>query len=605
MTSVINFVNRSRAGVRARTVSVTLPLVTLFAVVWLVSLSRSLFDPPGFDHALYQYITERVMAGDRMYVDVWDQNSPGIIPIHWLATHLFGRSPIGLRLFDASWQLLTVIALITLAGRDGRRWRAGWLAATLYTLAYYGTGYVNTAQRDGFAVLPLILAVHAVAPTGTRGTRGPFLAARHFLGGGLAFIAFALKPPLGLCFAALWLLSLTDAWRRRREGLSACTAIVSLSAGFLLSVAASVVILIRLDWWAGFWPVLTRQDVPGYIRGPELLRELMPFAAIALPVIAIIALVLARQSSDEGSRWTKQELRKWPRMIAVGMVVFLLMVSLQQWRAWGTIFLALAGILLPALGVLLLGNWRERSRIWQATALLAAASLAAVVWQGRFYQYHLPPLLAFCAYIVGHELIRRSKQLRTADHPARMWAIVCLAGVVHLAVTHWGSTMTFATASPCVLADTTLSGHYARITKHKTRFPDYATSSHAAHRVRFLTDSTDPIACLIDEPRIYYLAQRPCVSPLIRTQSCYRHKFPALFEAIEERRPKVVLARVPEPFRESHDRTAITATVFDAIEDHFGPSARRLRSTYRITEIINNDVCILQPVERPPLPTAD
>ena len=57
-------------------------LAVLWLVVWGVSLSRSLFDPIGFDQAAWQYATERVMAGDRMYVDVWDQNAPGVIGVH-------------------------------------------------------------------------------------------------------------------------------------------------------------------------------------------------------------------------------------------------------------------------------------------------------------------------------------------------------------------------------------------------------------------------------------------------------------------------------------------------------------------------------------------
>jgi hypothetical protein len=88
-------------GVRAGTVL----LATIWAVVFCVSLSRSLFDPIGYDQAFWQYVTERVMAGERMYVDVWDQNAPGVLGIHALSTWLVGRSPLacGYSMPAGSW----------------------------------------------------------------------------------------------------------------------------------------------------------------------------------------------------------------------------------------------------------------------------------------------------------------------------------------------------------------------------------------------------------------------------------------------------------------------------------------------------------------------
>ncbi len=584
-----------RAGTRSRPRNATMLLAATFAVVWLVSLSRSLFDPPGFDHGLYQYITERVMAGERMYVDVWDQNLPGIIGIHWLASVLVGRSPVALRVFDAGWQLLTLIALVALCVRDGRRWQVGWLAAALYVLAYYGLGYVNTAQREGFAVLPLLLAAHAIAPAGPRGTPGPLVGARHLFAGIMGLAAFALKPPLGLCFGILWLLTLSESWRRRGEGRPAWAGITALTAGFTLAAAAGVGLVVRLGWWDGFWPVLTRRDVPGYIHGVDIIRAVVPYGVAGLAVIGCVAWCLRPSRNDRHPVPGQLQSWGWARILTVGAVIFGLLVTVERWPAWQQTFVRLAGLLLPALGAVLLSRWRQRSRIWRVNALLAGASFAALVWQGWFYLYHYPPLLAFAAYLAANEMVDRFKRFNEISPPARIWGVACLAGAAHLAVSTWGWTMTFYTRSPYVLADATLAEHYTRVTKHKTRFPTYETTAQVAERVRALTTESDPIACLLDEPRIYWLSQRPAVYPLVRMQDCYSHKFPGLLRAVCDRMPKVVLARIPRAFRDTTDHGAIQSAVFKELTRYFGPPARMIRQRYRITEIINNDVCILEP----------
>ncbi|MBP7935144.1 MAG: hypothetical protein KA354_10900, partial [Phycisphaerae bacterium] len=92
----------------------TLLAAMLFAAVLVISLSRNLFDPPGFDQAYYQYATERVMAGDKAHALYWAYNGMGSYVPHYLATVLFGTAPWSLRVLDACWQLVTFALLIWL-----------------------------------------------------------------------------------------------------------------------------------------------------------------------------------------------------------------------------------------------------------------------------------------------------------------------------------------------------------------------------------------------------------------------------------------------------------------------------------------------------------
>lgn len=612
-----------RVGVRAGTVL----LATIWAVVFCVSLSRSLFDPIGYDQAFWQYVTERVMAGERMYVDVWDQNAPGVLGIHALSTWLVGRSPLALRVFDAGWQLVTMALLVLLAGRESRRWGVGWLAATLYALAYYSGGYVHTAQRDGFTALPMLVALHMVSRS-SRHTGGSLLA--HVVAGSMGLAICAIKPPLGLIFGVLWCWTLAEAWLERGQGRRAWGPWLGLNVGFLLAAGAAVALMTSWGWWNGFVRAMTRADVPGYIQGPLLMRQL--FIAV-LPIAVVLAGAVVWLLHEELPTSRKRDLIADDRRgrLAVGLfltawvkavAVAAALLSMWVWPAWQPLLPIVGGLMLPAGGAVLIRAWEGRSRTWRLVALTGGAVLAAIILQGQFYLYHFPPLLACLAYLVADELAaHRSDRRRAAVQPPeeffsmdaaliaprrsrtrlsdasmrhRAWTLVCLASVALLAGHAWGGKMTAVSYHPRVLGAMTLEDHYDRITRHKPRYPLYSTTRLAAQRVRELTGPTDPIACFINEPRLYYLAERPAAHRLIIPNEAFRPLFDEFLLALDAERPPVILARVPESLRGGGDLLAIHRAVFDEAESFFGPRAKLLRGVYRVSETVG-DICILQP----------
>ncbi len=680
LTSTVELRQLSLPTVRAAVRPATLLLATIWAAVFCVSLSRNVLDPIGYDQAFWQYVTERVLAGERMYVDVWDQNAPGVLGIHALSTWLVGRSPMALRVFDAGWQLLTMGLLVLLAGRDGGRWGVGWLAASLYVLAYYSGGYVHTAQRDGFAVLPMLIALHVVT-TPLRSCGGGARIAAHAVAGGMGLAMCAVKPPLGLVFGVLWWWTLAEAWMRRGEGRRAWYPWLGLNTGFLLVAAAGAALMIAWGWWDGFVRAMNRADVPGYIQGPMLVRQLMQ---AVLPIAALLAVAVAWWLRDEfragggaapstvGSRSRSVAgtfLVAWIKAVAVAAGV----LSIWLWPAWQSLLPMVGGLLLPAGGAVLLQAWAGRSRTWRLVALTAGAVFAAIVVQGQFYFYHFPPLLACLAYLAADELLRQSRDrgraatvrerwprraasvrewfrgfvrsrkrwqsrdcegavaaqsrgregavprfrakpqamaaqsrdplLAPTASPASSprtlgtfhpWCLVCLASVALLAGHAWGGKMTSVSTQPWILRSMTLAEHYDQVTRHKPRYPLYSTTQRAARRVRELTLPTDAIACLINEPRLYYLAERPAAHRLVIPNEAFRPLFDEFLPTLHTKRPPVILARVPEMVRGCEDPTTVHAAVFDEAESFFGPQARLLRDAYRVTELID-DICILQP----------
>jgi hypothetical protein len=196
------------------------------------------------------------------------------------------------------------------------------------------------------------------------------------------------------------------------------------------------------------------------------------------------------------------------------------------------------------------------------------------------------PLLAFAGDLASGELVARCRAWTAASRESRVWTCVCVAGAVHLAVSTWGWTMVFYGARPYVLSDQTLVEHYDAVTRHKPSYPLYSTTAAAAARVRALAAPGEPIACLINEPRLYWLAGRPPVHRMIVPNPMFGAMFPEFVATIEARRPGVVLARVPETVRGSDDSERIETAVFDEVVRVFGAEAEGLRERYALREVI-------------------
>ncbi len=576
---------------RSANLLVTGLLLALLGAVYIGSLSRYLYYPISYDMAVYQYITDRVAAGQRMYADVWEQNWPGIIAVHWLANRLVGSSPEALRLFDGGWQLCTLIALLALGWRDDGRRAGGIVAAILYAMAYFGSGFIHTGQRDGMAVLPLLLAFHAALFKDKTGDRWASLA--HLLGGMCAFAAFSMKPTLGLCFASLWLYMLGESWTVREARIRGFIRTALFAAGFLLSAIGAVALLIHLDWWAGFRNVMTRRDIPGYILGPTIIRQIIPSLLAGGIIAGSLCLILTVRVGKSCHQNFPRSAGQWLGFsILMGGVWGLLLIT-HQWTAWQQIAIRAMGLLIPAIGAIVIQPWRGRSRIWRMAMLLGVASFVGMVMQGHFFFYHFFPLFAFAAYLAGNEIVEGVRRFGFEEHASRAWGLVCLAAVIYHTVDYWGAKMVTPSASPYVLARMSLEEYQDNITKHQPRYPLISTTRKTAERVRALTADSDPIGCLFNEPRMYYFAGRPPVYKLFVAQEVYSHMFDAFMEAIDRQKPKVLVARIPLAARNA-DREVVESAVFDDTESYFGPAAHTLRQNYRVCEIID-DVCLLQP----------
>ncbi len=132
--------------------------MAITALVALVLLLPTLAYGAGYDHGFLQYIGRTVVEGQWPYVASFDTTFPGAILFHAAVIALGGESILALRVADLLLQLATAMLLYQCTRRIAGP-RAGFLAATLYALAYTQAGYYDTAQRDGYIAVFLLLSL--------------------------------------------------------------------------------------------------------------------------------------------------------------------------------------------------------------------------------------------------------------------------------------------------------------------------------------------------------------------------------------------------------------------------------------------------------------
>lgn len=168
-------------------------LLFVAAAVFLWAAVPYSYLPFAGEHGLFSYGAWRFAQGDVLYRDFNCNDAGGIYLLHWLAHALFGWTMPALRELDLLWTAATLALLHGIA-----RALLGRLAASLgvlfAVLAYFSLGYQATAQRDGFTLLPFLLALRLALGWGAGGRRDDL---RAFAIGLLVAAIFWIKPPLG------------------------------------------------------------------------------------------------------------------------------------------------------------------------------------------------------------------------------------------------------------------------------------------------------------------------------------------------------------------------------------------------------------------------
>ncbi|HVZ37685.1 MAG TPA: glycosyltransferase family 39 protein [Candidatus Kapabacteria bacterium] len=209
------------------------------AVLAAIALPTLLL-PLSHDQSFFFVTAQRMIRGAVLYRDLVDIKPPLLYHMYALAA-LFGDSGISVRILDLVLQGVTCWLMIALVRRSGGGDRIAALAAAIFLVCYYGQGYGDTAQCEGFAGL---LGFGTAWMIMYRRTAAGFFSAGLLLGA-----IVMMKFPMGLLLPAVIVLDLTafvETWsgRARLYGW--------LLGGFCIVLAAFALFLTMNNAWHSY-----------------------------------------------------------------------------------------------------------------------------------------------------------------------------------------------------------------------------------------------------------------------------------------------------------------------------------------------------------------
>jgi hypothetical protein len=342
----------------------------------LVLLAAALHVPYPFsgDQALFAYGAQRLAAGDRLYLEFWDNKQPGIYWFYLIAARLFGPTPAGAHALEALWMLGTALASYAIARAAGAGRAAACLAPVAGVAAFYSVaGSWHLTQIEALAGLPLALAALAAAAPADTDTKRARASALIGLAAGVVAVLkllLAIVPALMLLLYRAWVRSArlaTAAGAAKQVLLPAAT------AGALVAGAAALQLTWRgggpeVSWTTFVYPLAAVREIPAAPFG-RLIAAVKWWAGgqLAFLPLAFVGMLSASPVRKLMLAW-----------IGAGALIVLVQ-KLSWWEYHLALFFVPVGIL-GALGAQRLCEWRRFGRAVRAALALAAAAAAVGVW---------------------------------------------------------------------------------------------------------------------------------------------------------------------------------------------------------------------------------
>ena len=98
--------------------------LALALVVLILFRLHALGLPLETDECNYAYFGARLLAGDRLYVDLWDHQPPGVFVLFAGMIALFGDEPIVFRLMATAFSAVSLVLIFAML----RRWHGAMIA---------------------------------------------------------------------------------------------------------------------------------------------------------------------------------------------------------------------------------------------------------------------------------------------------------------------------------------------------------------------------------------------------------------------------------------------------------------------------------------------
>lgn len=219
----------------------------LLSLAYVLLNVYALTIPMGLDQANMALVAWGMPRGLVPYVDLWNNNAPGIFWLYRLAFGLFGETIVAINWLDLIYRWATMGAIYALCGRlFGRRAAiAGALVYLLGATVHFQVWW-HQAQRETFLVLPLVAAYWC-------GLRFHDDARPHWplACGALVAAALLIKPNVGTTLPFFVVLLLVGPSAARRSGRGIACGLFAV--GLAVPLALTAWWLVRLGAFGEAW----------------------------------------------------------------------------------------------------------------------------------------------------------------------------------------------------------------------------------------------------------------------------------------------------------------------------------------------------------------
>lgn len=491
------------------------------AVLLLILLRMHAFAAPlEVDECNYAYIGQRLAAGDRFYVDVWDHQPPGMFWFSAVLVGLFGSGEIVFRVAAMVATIGTLILIHAICRQTMSRVAAGF-AAILFALASSDPGVAGEGcNREVY--MNLLVAAAVLLLLGGKQW--------HIL---LAGFCLGLASLLKTVVVTQWLLLVMGliAWRflaRRRVQLSGPGATED------HGVASQ-----------------TRATRNGETLALVVLRNLGLFAGGAAVIWMIVCAVLLADGRFDSFIDATFVYNLGYGQINVPIVQKLAGFFMQNGDPRFDVFRSAAPIwILGSIGLVAL-PWRRDPRFAITMVAFALGSFLAVCLPGRFWNHYymlmLAPMVIASAAVVDRILRIGGSASAGGEHRSRFAAMIC-GGVfiAALAACQW----------------------YYYLDKPADQIAAFryhgrmVWAREQGLRVKQVTDPNDTIYVAGLDAGIYYYSQRICasrytmVTHLAGDDSAAEQRREHLAQDLRDHKPRLILiiAAKSTPFIPELDR---------------------------------------------------
>ena len=209
--------------------------LTLFGFAIVLFLAAgSLFLPLGPDQAIFTWVGTVILDGGIPYRDAWEIKGPITHYVYALATALFGREEVAIRILDIAFVVSCcwLLRRLVLRLNEGDTFGAN-CAVILFCLLYYAGGYADIAQPEGWGGM-VIAGVGALLLGPSRRSQRVMVAV-----GALIAIAVLIKPT----FIVYLLLPCLFGTVPRTTATARLPALVSCLLSFVAVIGAAVLLL--------------------------------------------------------------------------------------------------------------------------------------------------------------------------------------------------------------------------------------------------------------------------------------------------------------------------------------------------------------------------